>query len=101
REVAGFGASGRNGGWLSGLFPASRPKLAALPGSSRDAARRLITTVRESVDEAGRVIDKEGIDCHFHKGGTIVFARNAAQWARARADVEDARAWGDTEDDLR
>jgi glycine/D-amino acid oxidase-like deaminating enzyme len=57
--------------------------------------------MRDSVDEAGRVIDKEGIDCHFHKGGTIVFARNAAQWARAQATVEEARSWGDSEDDLR
>jgi glycine/D-amino acid oxidase-like deaminating enzyme len=101
RDTAGFGASGRNGGWMSALFPSTREKLAALPGSSRDAAIRQTAAMRESVDEAGRVIDKEGIDCHYHKGGTIVFARTAAQLRRARAEVEAARAWGDTEDDLR
>ena len=35
-EVAGFGASGRNGGWCSALFPAELPALAAL--GSREAA---------------------------------------------------------------
>src|SRR5689334_20200180 len=32
REIAGFGASGRNGGWCSALFPASLPKLARAAG---------------------------------------------------------------------
>ena len=36
REIAGFGASGRNGGWCSALFPASLGKLERLAG--RDAA---------------------------------------------------------------
>ena len=47
------------------------------------------------------MIDKEGIDCDFHKGGNIVFARSAAQLRRARAEVDAARAWGDTDDDVR
>jgi glycine/D-amino acid oxidase-like deaminating enzyme len=93
-EIAGFGASGRNGGWMSALFPSSRDKLAGLAGSSRDAAARQTLAMRESIDEAGRVIDKEGIDCDFHKGGTLVFARTAAQLRRARADVDAAREWG-------
>jgi len=100
-EIAGFGASGRNGGWMSALFPSSRERLAALPGSSRGAAMRHTAAMRASVDEAGRVIDKEGIDCDFHKGGTVVFARSAAQLRRARSEVEAARSWGDTEEDVR
>jgi glycine/D-amino acid oxidase-like deaminating enzyme len=100
-EIAGFGASGRNGGWMSALFPSSREHLAALPGSSREAAVRHMAAMRAAIDEAGRVIDKEGIDCDFHKGGTIVFARSAAQLRRARAEVEAARSWGDTDDDVR
>lgn len=101
REVAGFGASGRNGGWLSALFPSERAKLAALSGSSRDSAVRMTRAMRDSVDEAGRVVEREGIDCDFHKGGTVVFARNKSQWARARAEVAESRAWGDTDDDVR
>jgi glycine/D-amino acid oxidase-like deaminating enzyme len=75
-EVAGFGASGRNGGWCSALFPASL-------GEAQDAA------MRASVDEVHRVAVAEGIDCHFAKGGTIVLARNRAQLARARAEYGD------------
>jgi len=75
-EVAGFGASGRNGGWCSALFPTSL-------GEAQDAA------MRDSVDEVQRVALAEGIDCHFAKGGTIVLARSPAQWARARAEHGD------------
>ena len=75
-EVAGFGASGRNGGWCSALFPTSL-------GAAQDAA------MRGSVDEVQRVTVAEGIDCHYAKGGTIVLARNRAQWARVRAEYGD------------
>ena len=75
-EVAGFGASGRNGGWCSALFPTSL-------GEAQDAA------MRASVDEVQRVALAEGIDCHFAKGGTVVLARNKAQLARARAEYGD------------
>jgi glycine/D-amino acid oxidase-like deaminating enzyme len=100
-EVAGFGASGRNGGWASALFPVSRARLASLPGSSRAKALALTAAMRGTVDEVGRVVATEGIDCDFHKGGTVVLARTEVQLARARAEVETAYAWGDTQDDVR
>ena len=93
-EVAGFGASGRNGGWCSALFPASLEKLAALPGSSRGAALAHAAAMRATVDEVGRVSEAEGIDAHFRKGGTVVVARTPAQEARARREVEEHAAWG-------
>ena len=93
-EVAGFGASGRNGGWCSALFPASLDKLAALPRSSRRAALAQAAAMRDSVDEVGRVATGEGIDAHFHKGGTVVVARTPAQEARARNEVEHLASWG-------
>lgn len=100
-ETAGFGASGRNGGWASALFPASTSKLAALSGSSIDGARRLSTAMVETIDEIGSVTAREGIDCHFHKGGTIAFARTISQLERARREVSAARADGRGEADLR
>ncbi|MGN6251567.1 MAG: NAD(P)/FAD-dependent oxidoreductase [Marmoricola sp.] len=93
-EVAGFGASGRNGGWCSALFPASLDKLAALPGSSRTAALAQDAAMRATVPEVGRVLRAEGIDAHFHQGGTVVAARTAAQEATARAAVADHARWG-------
>jgi len=93
-EHVGFGASGRNGGWCSALFPASLDSLARLPGSSRSAALAQAGAMRATIDEVGRVLQAEGIDCGFAKGGTVVAARSAAQWARAQAEHEDALGWG-------
>jgi glycine/D-amino acid oxidase-like deaminating enzyme len=101
RDVAGFGASGRNGGWCSALFPKSRASLAKLPGSSKDAANALVAEMRHTVNEVARVVEAEGIDCDLHRGGTVVFARTTTQLARAKEDVADAHAWGDTDDDVR
>ena len=100
-ESVGFGASGRNGGWCSALFPSSLPKLAMLPGSSRVAALAQHQAMRASIDEIAEVIRVEGIEAQFHKGGTISLARTEAQWRRAKAEVADARAWGRREDELR
>ncbi|WP_238334726.1 NAD(P)/FAD-dependent oxidoreductase [Kribbella amoyensis] len=93
-EVAGFGASGRNGGWCSALFPTSTKRLAARPGAGRDAAIALHRALQATVNEVGLVTAAEGIDCGYHKGGTVVLARTPAQLARARAEVAAAPEWG-------
>ncbi len=93
-ETVGFGASGRNGGWCSALFPVSLDRLASLPGSSREAALAQDRAMRGNVDEVLRVAEAEGIDARGAKGGTITLARSAVQLERARSAVEDARAWG-------
>ena len=100
-ETAGFGASGRNGGWCSALFPKSADRLARLPGADRGAATALHRAMRDTVDEVGRVAADESIDAHFDKGGTVTVARTQVQLARANAEVEHARAWGRGEDGLR
>lgn len=98
-ETAGFGASGRNGGWCSALFPASLDSLARRHG--REAALAQHRAMRDTVDEVGRVAAAEGIECGQVKGGTVVLARGPAQLARARAEVEHARSWGRDESELR
>ena len=69
-EVAGFGASGRNGGWCSALFPASLDKLAGAAGGSSRPAGALAqhAAMRATVDEVGRAIAAEGIDAHCRQG---------------------------------
>ena len=99
REIAGFGASGRNGGWCSALFPASLPKLERMAG--RASAVAMQRAMHGAVDEVGAVAAAEGIDCHFAKGGTVQLARSPAQLERARAEVAQAREYGFGEDDLR
>jgi glycine/D-amino acid oxidase-like deaminating enzyme len=50
--------------------------------------------MQASVNEVGLVTAAEGIDCDYHKGGTVVLARTRAQLARARAEVAEAHEWG-------
>src|SRR6476659_4548373 len=100
-ETAGFGASGRNGGWCSALFPASLAKTASLPGSSRADALALHAAMRATVDEVLAVAAAEGIDARAQKGGTVSLARTPAQLRRARHEVSSARTWGRGPDDVR
>ncbi len=93
-EHVGFGASGRNGGWCSALFPASLSSLAALPGSSRVKALAQHRAMCATVVEVGRIAELEDIECSYARGGTISLARSGAQWRRAQAEVEDALSWG-------
>jgi len=99
REIAGFGASGRNGGWCSALFPASLNKLERMAG--REPAIAMQRAMQETVDEVGRVTTAEGIDCHYAKGGTVMLARTPVQLERARAEIAEAREFGFGEEDLR
>lgn len=89
REIAGYGASGRNGGWCSALFPPASTGIARRHGA--DAAVAMRRAMHGAIEEVGRVAEAEGIDVHFARGGTISFARNQAQLIRGRELVEDER----------
>jgi glycine/D-amino acid oxidase-like deaminating enzyme len=99
RDVVGFGASGRNGGWCSALFavPDERLDREAGPGAGSLMRRAMMDTVTE----VGRVVATESIECGFAHGGTVVLARTGAQWERTRQEVAAARSAGVGEDDLR
>jgi glycine/D-amino acid oxidase-like deaminating enzyme len=84
-HIAGYGASGRNGGWCSALFPMSTEALARRHG--RDAALALRRSLVQSVDEVGAWAEAERIACDYRKGGSIALARSAVQLGRCRADV--------------
>src|SRR5947208_12666300 len=77
REIAGFGASGRNGGWCSAGFPLSLAQLAARFG--RDAARAVQRAMADAVDEVGRISAEEGIDAQYRKDGRLLVARGRHQ----------------------
>ncbi len=99
REVAGFGASGRNGGWCSALFAASDAALTRRYGP--EAMHAMRRALQETVDVVGASARSEGIDCHFAKGGSVDLVRSEAQRVRALAEVDEARALGVGADDLR
>ncbi|NUS03316.1 MAG: FAD-dependent oxidoreductase, partial [Nonomuraea sp.] len=99
KEFAGFGASGRNGGWLSAEFAGSRERHAKARG--RQAMIDLQHAMFRAVDEVIDVTRAEGIDADVHKGGLIHVATNPAQRRRLREEVSDLRSWGYGRDDMR
>ena len=70
REIAGFGASGRNGGWCVADFPVSPAVMTKRYG--REASRAVALAMIDSVDDIGQVCQDEGIDAHFAHGGGMV-----------------------------
>ncbi len=92
RQIAGFGASGRNGGWVSALFPRSTSSLERRHG--RDAALALRRAMVATVDEVGRAAAGAGIDIDYVKRGTISYARSAPQLRAARAETAEAAEYG-------
>ena len=87
-EIAGFGASGRNGGWCSALFPVSASTLAREVG--KGAAVAQYAAMRESVQEVARVAAVDGLAADLAVGGTVLVARSTAQLARARQEVAES-----------
>lgn len=70
-NIAGFGASGRNGGWLMGNLLGEDRLLADLPAEQRRASFDLLHGIP---DEVAIVLDREGIDCDYRKGGVLYCA---------------------------
>lgn len=91
QRFAGFGASGRNGGWLTNTVTGGRDGFAASHG--RDAAIAQQRALNQTVDEVIGVAQREGIEADIAKGGELNVARSAAQLARLRAAVAHDRSW--------
>ena len=91
-EIAGFGASGRNGGWCSALFPVLAPALAREYGEA--AATSQYSAMRESMAEVVRVASAEGIEADIVVGGAVTLARSGPQLERARKSVAEAERFG-------
>lgn len=98
QSVCGFGASGRNGGWASALYPLSDSLVRRHYGD--ESAHHLRRTLQGAVHTLGSALFEDGVDAHFHRGGTVVAARSETQAQRLRASVDEARANGVSEQDL-
>ena len=92
KEIVGYGASGRNGGWCSALFPRSTASLERAHG--RDAAVAMRRAMIATVDEVGRAAAAMNLDIDYVKGGTLAFASSSVQLAAARAEVAEAVEYG-------
>ncbi len=94
---AGYGASGRNGGWVTAELPGDRARYARGPRGAA-GVRDLEAALRDTVDEVGRVCAAESIAADFVKGGRLSVATTPSQLARLRAGLARLRAWGDGDD---
>ncbi|MGB8876301.1 MAG: FAD-dependent oxidoreductase [Solirubrobacteraceae bacterium] len=98
-EIAGYGPSGRNGGWASS-------GIAGSPGvyerrSGHDGVVRGTRETMRTVDEIGEVAAREQIDCGYVKAGMLTIATSAPQEQRLRESVSGLRAAGMTDEDVR
>lgn len=97
-EIAGYGAAGRNAGFVS----------AGIAGEARVYRRRggdegVIRAERamiDAIDDVGRVVAEEGIDCGWVKGGSLRVATSRPQLERISAGLEARRARGIGEEDV-
>ncbi|MET0662472.1 MAG: FAD-binding oxidoreductase [Ilumatobacteraceae bacterium] len=92
RDTVGFGASGRNGGWCVGELAGGLG--GAISTYGRGPGVALTRAAIDTVDEVGRVVAAEGIDCGFTKGGVVRLARTAVQAANQRNEATEFEAAG-------
>ncbi len=95
----GFGASGRNGGWVQTALPSSISEVAAVHGI--DAAKAVHHAMVDAVREIGSFAKRHGPDAHFAHEGQLQVARSPFQAERLKRYVRDHHAVGMSEDDLR
>ena len=78
-EACGFGASGRNGGWMTSWWD----ELAGLEARfGAKEARWLAARSSDAIDRVRRITEAEGIDCDLRRGGALIAATAPAQLPR-------------------
>jgi glycine/D-amino acid oxidase-like deaminating enzyme len=98
-DIAGFGASGRNGGWCSAYLSGIGHWLD--DKEHRAAGIRLQNLMFQTVTDVGRSAEQAGIDCHYERAGALEVAVNAAQLARLEREFEHLQQLGFTDADFR
>jgi glycine/D-amino acid oxidase-like deaminating enzyme len=78
----GFGASGRNGGWVLGLVSGSAAAWGRRAGEG--APRAMAKAISATVAEVGAALERERIDCGWKQGGTLTLAQSEVQLQRLR-----------------
>jgi glycine/D-amino acid oxidase-like deaminating enzyme len=98
-ETVGFGASGRNGGWVLGAIAGDREWWSRRSGRAAVVAQD--AAVRETVGHIGQVIAHEHIDCDFVHGGTLRVAETGLERKRLEDAIACGRSWGARPQDVR
>ena len=98
-HTAGYGASGRNGGWCMGETEGLDHYLEN--PVTRAGGQALQQQMFDTVDEIGRISQGENIDCHYAKGGWLHVARYPHHVKSLQDWVGEKHAQGCTEADYR
>lgn len=86
KDQVGSGASGRNGGWVSALYPITDQALGK--HVSEKSIQDLHSYLRKTIDEIGAFAAQKSPNSDFSKGGSMVIARNEGQLKRITANLE-------------
>lgn len=93
KTFAGFGASGRNGGWCMGTFAWNHEAYARV--TSRASVLDMVRHLEAAVPEITRVCEAEGIDADILPTEELMLASNPAQLVRLRAEFKHRSEWGE------
>ncbi len=91
QRFAGYGASGRNGGWCVNSITAGRDRL--LRDHPRDEVERFQRAMNDTVDEVVRVARAEGIDADIVRSGEFTVANVPAEEPRLHAFAASEQQW--------
>ena len=93
KDFAGYGASGRNGGWCMGTFAWDHARYAKV--TSRAAVLDMAAHLRGTVAEILAVCEAEGIDADIMPTEELMIASNPAQMVRLKAELAHRHHWGE------
>jgi len=91
-DVVGYGASGRNGGFVMSLVSRSLAALRAEYGVEEGRAAH--EAVVQAIDAIGRFCSEHGVDCEYEKNGLLTVSTAAWQDESIREDVRAAQEMG-------
>ena len=83
-DICGGGPSGRNGGFLNGLYDEAD----ILIERHGDEGRRTVELFARAIDEVGAWCDANGVDAWYERPGQLGFSTNPSHDARAVRTVE-------------
>lgn len=89
-DICGGGPSGRNGGFVNGLYDEAE----VLIERHGEEGRRTVEMAARSLDEVGTWCDARGVDAWFRPVGNIGISTNAAHDASVRETIDDAERLG-------
>lgn len=91
----GYGASGRNGGWLTNTVTGGRERYVKSHG--RSAAEAFQEAMNRTVAEVIAVCEAEGIEADIQQGGEFEVACTPAQELRLRSHARSEAQWAHTD----